>query len=66
VLIAIVHSFEAYVLNPRITAKVLHVHPILVLILILVGERFFGVWGMVVGVPIGYYLISVLTEQEEG
>ncbi|MCX6994019.1 MAG: AI-2E family transporter [Kiritimatiellaeota bacterium] len=66
VLIMIVHSFEAYVLNPRITAKVLHVHPILVLILILVGERFFGIWGMVVGVPIGYYVISVLTEQEEG
>jgi len=66
VLIAIVHAFEAYVLNPRITAKVLHVHPILVLILILVGERFFGVWGMVVGVPIGYYVISVLTAKEEG
>lgn len=64
--ITIVHAFEAYVLNPRITAKVLHVHPILVLILILVGERFFGIWGMVVGVPIGYYLISILTQQEEG
>ena len=66
VLITIVHAFEAYVLNPRITAKVLHVHPILVLILLLVGERFFGIWGMVVGVPIGYYVISVLTEQEVG
>ena len=66
VLITIVHAFEAYVLNPRITAKVLRVHPILVLILILVGERFFGIWGMVVGVPIGYYVISVLTEHEEG
>lgn len=66
VLITIVHAFEAYVLNPRITAKILRVHPILVLILILVGERFFGIWGMVVGVPIGYYVISVLTEQEEG
>lgn len=64
-LIMLVHAFEAYILNPRITAKVLHIHPILVLILILVGERFFGVWGMVVGVPIGYYLIKVLTEPEE-
>ncbi len=64
-LVAIVHAFEAYVLNPRITAKVLHVHPILVLILILIGERFFGIWGMVVGVPIGYYIISVLTQPEE-
>lgn len=65
VLIAIVHALEAYVLNPRITAKVLHVHPILVLILILLGERFFGIWGMVLGVPIGYYVLRVLAEPEE-
>ncbi len=65
VLIAIVHAFEAYVLNPKITGNVLHVHPILVLILLLVGERFFGIWGMVVGVPIGYYVITILTMKDE-
>ncbi|MBI2442060.1 MAG: AI-2E family transporter [Lentisphaerae bacterium] len=65
VMIAVVHAFEAYVLNPRITAKVLHVHPILVLILILLGERFFGIWGMVLGVPIGYYVLKVLTARED-
>lgn len=64
-LIMIVHAFEAYVLNPRITATLLRIHPILVLILLLIGERFFGIWGMVVGVPIGYYLIRVLTAPEE-
>jgi predicted PurR-regulated permease PerM len=64
-LIAGVHGFEAYVLNPKITGNVLHVHPILVLVLLLVGERFFGIWGMVVGVPIGYYIISVLTKKDE-
>lgn len=65
ILIAIVHAFEAYILNPKITGNVLHVHPILVLVLLLIGERFFGVWGMVAGVPIGYYIISVLTKKEE-
>ena len=64
-LIAVIHAIEAYVLNPKITANILHIHPILVLILLLLGERFFGIWGMVVGVPIGYYLISVLVEQDE-
>jgi predicted PurR-regulated permease PerM len=64
-LIALVHAFEAYVLNPRITANILHIHPILVLVLLLLGERFFGLWGMVVGVPIGYYLISVLMQKDE-
>jgi predicted PurR-regulated permease PerM len=64
-LILAVHAFEAYVLNPKITANILHMHPLLVLVLLLLGERFFGIWGMVVGVPIGYYLISVLIEQDE-
>jgi predicted PurR-regulated permease PerM len=53
------------VLNPRITANILHIHPILVLILLLLGERFCGLWGMVLGVPIGYYVISVLAHRDE-
>ncbi len=63
--IVAIHALEAYVLNPKITGDALHVHPILVLILLLIGERFFGMWGMVVGVPIGYYVISVLTARDE-
>ena len=66
VLITVVHSIEAYVLNPKITANILHIHPMLVLVLLLIGERFFGIWGMVVGVPIGYYIISVLMTKDEG
>jgi predicted PurR-regulated permease PerM len=64
-LIAIVHAFEAYILNPNITGNVLHIHPLLVLVLLLLGERFFGVWGMVAGVPVGYYVISVVTRRDE-
>ncbi len=66
VLIGLVHAFEAYILNPRITAGVLHAHPIVVLMLLLAGERFFGAWGLVVGVPIGCYVISVLTTCDDG
>ncbi len=65
VLITAVHAFETYVLDPKITGNILHIHPILVLALLLLGERFFGIWGMVVGVPIGYYIISVLTQKDE-
>lgn len=65
VLIALVHAFEAYVLNPKITGGVLHMHPLMVLVLLLIGERFFGIWGMVVGVPIGYYLVTVLTMPDD-
>jgi predicted PurR-regulated permease PerM len=64
-LIAFIHAIEAYILNPKITANVLRVHPIIILILLLIGEKFFGIWGMVVGVPVGFYIISVLTQPEK-
>lgn len=63
-LIVLVHAFEAYILNPRITANVLHAHPILILVLLLIGERFFGLWGMVLGVPIGFYVITILAKSD--
>ena len=65
IVISTVHVFEAYILNPKITSGFFHVHPILILVLLIMGERFFGVWGMVVGVPVGYYLITVLTAPDE-
>jgi predicted PurR-regulated permease PerM len=65
IFVAAVHAFEAYILNPKITGDILHMHPIVILILLLIGQRFFGIWGMVVGVPIGCYLITVLTTKEE-
>ena len=65
IFVAAVHAFEAYVLNPKITGDILHMHPIVILILLLIGQRFFGVWGMIVGVPIGCYVITVLSTREE-
>ncbi|HBC86303.1 MAG TPA: hypothetical protein DCZ94_05040 [Lentisphaeria bacterium] len=65
VFVAAIHAFEAYVLNPRITGEALRAHPLLILVLLLVCERFFGIWGMIVGVPLGFYLISVLSTKDE-
>lgn len=66
IFVAAVHAFEAYVLNPKITGDILHMHPIVILILLLIGQRFFGIWGMIVGVPIGCYIITVLSTKEDG
>lgn len=57
VLILVVHALEAYVINPIIYGHAFHAHPLLVLILLLVGEHFFGVWGLLLAVPVGLYLI---------
>lgn len=56
VMIMLVHALEAYVLNPRIMGDHLKMHPLSVIITLLVGEHFFGMWGVVMGVPIITYL----------
>lgn len=55
-LITFIHIFEAYVLNPRIMGDFLKIHPLLVLSILFVGEHFFGIWGLLLGVPICVYV----------
>jgi predicted PurR-regulated permease PerM len=55
-LITFIHIFEAYVLNPRIMGDFLKIHPLLVLTILFVGEHFFGIWGLLLGVPVCVYV----------
>ena len=55
--VAVIHTIEATVLSPKIVGKVLHLHPVLVLVVLVVGERLFGMWGLLLGVPVAVYLI---------
>jgi predicted PurR-regulated permease PerM len=57
VLVAIIHAVEAYLLNPLIYGKHLKLNPVLVLMILFVGHHAFGLWGMLLGVPVAYYLI---------
>jgi len=52
-----VHAVETYVLNPLIYGRHLRLNPALVLIILYVGHHMFGVWGMVLGVPVAHYLL---------
>ena len=45
-LIIIIHVIEAYGLNPLIYGRQLRINPVLVLVILYIGHRAFGVWGM--------------------
>ncbi len=55
-----IHLIETSVLSPRIVGKILHLHPVVVLIILAIGEHFFGLWGLLLGVPVAVYLIHVV------
>jgi predicted PurR-regulated permease PerM len=57
VLVTIIHMIEAYILNPLIYGRHLKLNPVLVLVILYVGNHFFGLWGMVLGVPVTYYFL---------
>ncbi len=57
VLIIAIHLIEAYLLNPLIYGHHLKLNPVLILIILLVGHHAFGLWGMLLGVPVTYYFI---------
>lgn len=56
VLICIIHALETYVLNPQIYGHHMHMNPVLVLIVLTIGGKLFGVWGLLLGIPIVNYV----------
>lgn len=56
VLICVIHALETYVLNPAIYGHHMHMNPVLVLIVLTIGGKLFGVWGLVLGIPIVNYV----------
>ncbi len=55
-MIMIVHALETYVLNPQIYGHHMHMNPVLVLIVLTIGGKLFGIWGLVLGIPIVNYV----------
>ena len=56
-LVVLIHAIEAYLLNPMIYGKHLKLNPVMTLIILYVGYHAFGLWGMLLGVPVARYFI---------
>lgn len=51
-MIAIVHAIEAYYLNPRIVSSYVHIPVFVTFVILLLSEHFFGLIGLLIGVPL--------------
>ena len=63
--VLVIHAIEAYMLNPLIYGRHLRLHPLAVLVIILVAEHLFGVWGLLLGVPIAAFVLRYVIEGED-
>jgi len=65
VMIAIIHSVEAYVLNPKLMSSKTNLPVFYTFVVLIFFEHFFGVWGLIVGIPIFIFLLDVLNVVRE-
>ncbi|EHH9773932.1 AI-2E family transporter [Listeria monocytogenes] len=67
VVVIIIHALESYVLNPKLMSAKTNLPVFYTFIILIFGEHFFGIWGLIVGIPVVMFFLDVLgvTNQEE-
>ncbi|MEH7118551.1 AI-2E family transporter [Neobacillus vireti] len=58
--ILIIHGIEAYILNPNLMSSKTNLPVFYTFIVLIFSEHFFGVWGLIIGIPIFVFLLDVL------
>jgi predicted PurR-regulated permease PerM len=54
-----IHALEAYVLNPKIMGDASKIHPVLIVLALVVGERSAGIAGALLAVPVMSIIVAV-------
>ncbi|MFT8320117.1 MAG: AI-2E family transporter [Bacillus sp. (in: firmicutes)] len=60
ILIMVIHAIEAYILNPKLMSSKTDLPVFFTFIILIFSEHFFGVWGLIVGIPIFIFLLDIL------
>lgn len=60
IMVIVIHTLEAYVLNPKFMSSQTDLPIFYTFIILLVSEHFWGTWGLIVGVPIFTFLLDIL------
>ena len=60
VMILLIHALESYVLNPKLTAHRMHLPVFFTFFILLFGEHYFGVWGLLIGIPLFVFVLELM------
>lgn len=58
--IMIIHAVEAYILNPKLMSSKTDLPVFYTFIVLIFSQNFFGVWGLIIGIPVFVFLLDVL------
>jgi len=58
--IMIIHGIEAYILNPKLMSSKTNLPVFYTFIVLIFSQNFFGVWGLIIGIPVFVFLLDIL------
>ena len=59
-MVLLIHSVEAYILNPKLMSNKTELPVCFIFIILMVGEHYLKVWGLLIGVPIFIFLMNAM------
>ncbi len=60
IMIIFIHALESYFLNPKLMSSKTDLPVFYVFVILMFSEKFFGVWGLVIGIPVFVFLLDLL------
>ena len=64
-LVAVVVILETFVFSPRILGKMMELHPVLIIAILPIAHAFFGIWGLLLAIPVAVYVINEVIFRKE-
>lgn len=65
IVIMIIHSIETYILNPKLMSSKTDLPIFYTFIVLIFSEHFFGIWGLIVGIPVFVFMLDVLEVRDK-
>lgn len=59
-LVIALHALESYILNPKLMSMKTKLPVFLSFVILIISEHFFGIWGLLFGVPLFIFLMDLL------
>ncbi|PLS19034.1 AI-2E family transporter [Bacillus sp. M6-12] len=59
VMIVILHALESYILNPKLMSMKTELPIFFTFVILVVGEHTFGIWGLLVGLPMFMFFLDI-------
>jgi predicted PurR-regulated permease PerM len=60
-----IRGIAGYTIEPKIFGKRFHVNTVFILVILLLGFRFAGIWGVLLGLPVAYAIIRPRSSQAD-